>query len=92
VCSGRMLLEYARLGCESVQLHTFFQLPLSEYPATAGSRSQRALHALVFDPRDGLITVMLELETMGVLERQGGELRFLDVTTLPLQTDASRAH
>ena len=30
-----MILEYAKLGCESVQLHTFFQLPLSEYPATA---------------------------------------------------------
>src|SRR3989454_9273075 len=41
VCSGRMILEYARRGCESVQLHTFFQLPLSEYPATQGSRTQR---------------------------------------------------
>src|SRR5439155_14925317 len=26
ICSGRMILEYARCGCESVQLHTFFQL------------------------------------------------------------------
>src|SRR2546426_1644542 len=25
VCSGRMILEYARRGCESVQLHTFFR-------------------------------------------------------------------
>src|SRR5918994_5276232 len=55
ICSGRHILEYARLGCESVQLHTFFQLPLSEYPATNGSRSQRALHTLVIDPTDGLI-------------------------------------
>src|SRR6266705_4918633 len=31
--SGRMVLEYARRGCESVQLHSFFQLPLSQYPA-----------------------------------------------------------
>src|SRR5207248_1859224 len=46
ICSGRMIVEYARRGCESVQLHTFFQLPLSEYPATHGSRTQRALHAL----------------------------------------------
>ena len=38
-------------GCESVQLHTFFQLPLSEYPATAASAPQRALHALLFHPR-----------------------------------------
>jgi len=79
ICSGRMILEYARRGCESVQMHTFFQLPLSEYPATHGSRVQRALHVLVFHPRDGLIAVMLEREARGELERQGGELRFLDL-------------
>ena len=79
ICSGRMILEYARRGCESVQIHSFFQLPLSEYPATHGSRVQRALHALVFHPRDGLIAVMLEREARGELERQGGELRFLDL-------------
>ncbi|HTC23496.1 MAG TPA: hypothetical protein VK688_03990 [Gemmatimonadales bacterium] len=79
VCSGRVLVEYARRGCESVQLHTFFQLPLGQYPATAGSRSARALHALLFDPRDGLIAVMLELEEQGTLHRRAGELNFLDL-------------
>ena len=79
VCSGRMLLEYARLGCRSAQLHTLFQLPLSAYPATEGTRPQRALHALVFDPRDGLIAGMLDLEAKGHLERRNGELRFLDL-------------
>jgi len=79
ICSGRMILDYARCGCESVQLHTFFQVPLSEYPATHGSRPQRALHALVFHPRDGLIAGMLELEARGELERRSGELRFLDL-------------
>jgi hypothetical protein len=83
VCSGRALLEYARLGCESVELHTYFQLPLSEYPATEGSRTQRALHALVFHPTDGLVAGMLELESEGLLERQGGELRFLDLVNGP---------
>jgi len=82
--SGRMILEYARGGCESVQLHTFFQLPLAEYPATQGSRTQRALHALVFHPEDGLVAGMLELGARGALERRGGELHFLDV--------AARAH
>jgi hypothetical protein len=77
--SGRMILDYARRGCSAVQLHTFFQLPLEEYPATAGSRTQRALHKLVFDPRDGLIAAMLDLERDGTLERQGGELHFLDL-------------
>ena len=79
VCSGRMLLEYARLGCQSAQLHTFFQLPLSAYPATEGTRPQRALHALVFDPVNGLIAGMLDFEAQGHLERHDGELRFLDL-------------
>jgi hypothetical protein len=74
-----MILDYALAGCESVQLHTFFQLPLSAYPASEGSRSQRALHALFFDPIDGLIAGMLDLESAGLLSRTGGELRFLDV-------------
>ena len=77
--SGRMIVEYAARGCSSVQLHTFFQLPLEEFPATDGSRTQRALHALIFDPRDGLIAVMLEREAAGALERRGGELHFLDL-------------
>ncbi|HEV8177548.1 MAG TPA: hypothetical protein VGP44_07655 [Gemmatimonadales bacterium] len=79
VSSGRLIVEYARLGCQSIQLHTFFQLPLSEYPATDGSRPQRALHALLFEPRDGLLACMLDLEAEGVLKRRGGELRFLDL-------------
>lgn len=79
VSSGRMILEYAKLGCESVQLHTFFQLPLSEYPATAGSRTQRALHTLVFHPESGLIAGLLDLEQAGRLHRRNGELCFLDV-------------
>jgi len=82
ISSGRMILEYAKLGCESVQLHTFFQLPLSEYPATAGSRTQRALHALVFHPESGLIAGLLDLEQSGRLHRRNGELRFLDATVL----------
>lgn len=77
--SGRMILEYARRGAESVALHTFFQLPLSCYPATHGSRTARALHALVFHPREGLIAGLLDLERAGRLERRGGELHFLDV-------------
>ena len=79
VCSGRVVLDYARAGCESVALHTFFQLPLARYPAAEGSRTRRALHALMFDPRDGLVAGMVELEQAGVLHRRDGELRFLDL-------------
>lgn len=81
ICSGRMIVAYARMGCRSVQLHTFFQVPLAAYAATAGSRTARALHALVFDPRDGLVAAMLELEEAGVISRVGGELRFLDLAS-----------
>ncbi len=81
VSSGRMILRYALAGCESVQLHTFFQLPLSEYPAADGSRPQRALHALLFHPEEGLLAGMLALEAQGALERRDGELRFLDLPT-----------
>jgi len=77
--SGRMIVEYAIRGCSSVQLHTLFQLPLEEYSATDGSRTQRALHVLIFDPRDGLIAAMLEREAAGLLDRRGGELHFLDL-------------
>ena len=86
ITSGRAIVEYAVRGCSTVQLHTFFQLPLEEYPATDGSRTQRVLHGLVFEPRDGLLAAMLEREAAGTLARCGGELRFLDL--LP---DAYRA-
>jgi hypothetical protein len=75
-----MVLEYARRGCESVELHTFFQLPLSAYHATRGTRAQRALHALIFHPADGLIHGLLALAEAGALERRGGEIHFLDVS------------
>ncbi|HUL50746.1 MAG TPA: hypothetical protein VLT79_12085 [Gemmatimonadales bacterium] len=77
--SGRLVVEYALRGCASVQLHTFFQLPLSEYPALQGSRTQRALHKLMFDPSDGLVAAMLDLERRGRLERRNGMLHFLDL-------------
>ena len=79
VCSGKMVLEYARRGCESVQVHTFFQLPLDQYPATAGSRTQRALHALVFHPADGLVAGLLDLADRGEIERRDGAVHFLDL-------------
>lgn len=79
ICRGTVLLDYARRGCSSVQLHTFFQLPLSGYPATAGSRTSRALHSMVFHPGHGLIAGLLNLEVDGVLHRRNGELRFLDL-------------
>ncbi len=79
ICSGRVMVEYARRGATSGALHTFFQLPLSEYPAAAGSRSARALHALLFEPDSGLIAWMLSLGEAGLLEPRDGLLHFLDI-------------
>src|SRR5688572_4747820 len=87
VSSGRTIVEYATRGCSSVQLHTFFQLPLEEYPATHGSRTQRALHSVIFDPRDGLIAVMLERERADLLQRRNGELHFLDLCDRRAKSD-----
>lgn len=80
ICSGRQVIEYALRGCESVQLHTYFQLPLTEYPATHGTRTARALHSLVFDPQEGLIAGLLDLEAEDRLARRDGVLHFLDLT------------
>jgi hypothetical protein len=77
--SGRDVIAYAQAGCQAVQLHTFFQLPLDEYTARDGSRTQRALHQLLFHPQDGLIAELWRLEEQGVVHRRGGELHFLDL-------------
>lgn len=77
--SGRDILAYAQCGCAAVQLHTFFQLPLDQYAAHAGSRTQRALHQLLFHPEDGLIAGLWALEERGAIHRRQGMLRFLEI-------------
>jgi hypothetical protein len=79
ISSGRDVLAYAQAGCEAVQLHTYFQLPLDEYSARSGSRTQRALHQLVFHPQSGLLAELWRLEQQGAIHRRGGELHFLDL-------------
>lgn len=79
ISSGRDVLAYAQAGCEAVQLHTYFQLPLDEYSARSGSRTQRALHQLVFHPQSGLLAELWRLEQRGAIHRRGGELHFLDL-------------
>jgi hypothetical protein len=77
--SGRDVLAYAHAGCEAVQLHTMFQLPLDEYAAREGSRTQRVLHQLLFHPDDGMIAELGRFEARGLVHRRGGELHFLDI-------------
>ena len=59
--SGRMAAEYLLRGASSFQIHTFFQLPDGEYAMTSGSRVERALHRLYFDPVDGFIPWLCHL-------------------------------
>jgi dihydroorotate dehydrogenase len=55
ISSGRIAVEYALRGCTSFQIHTLFQLPAEVYAMRRGSKVQRALHKLYFDPDDGFI-------------------------------------
>ena len=73
------MLEYALRGCENGQLHTFFQLPKSEYTASGGSRSARALHTLLLHPTEGLAVWLRFLLENGDLEQRDGQVHFLDL-------------
>ncbi len=56
--SGRIAVEYLLWGCSSFQIHTLFCLPTSEFAMKRGSKLERALHRLYFDPREGFIAWM----------------------------------
>jgi hypothetical protein len=56
-----MAVEYLLRGCCNFQLHTFFQLPATEFPMRHGSKSAKALHRLYFDPDRGFIAWTLHV-------------------------------
>jgi hypothetical protein len=59
--SGRMAAEYLLRGASTFQMHTFFQLPNDQYRMNRGSRTERALHELYFNPGRGLLACLLRL-------------------------------
>jgi len=59
--SGRMACEYLLRGASSFQLHTYFQLPGSEYRMQRSGKTACALHELYFNPQRGLIAWLLHL-------------------------------
>jgi len=61
IVTGRIAAEYLLRGASSFQLHTYFQLPSSEYKMKTGSKTARALHELYFHPREGLLAWLLHL-------------------------------
>lgn len=62
--SGRMAVEYLLRGASSFQLHTYFQLPGSEYRMKRGGKTACALHELYFNPERGLIAWLLHLRRL----------------------------
>ena len=61
ISSGRMAAEYLLRGAGTFQMHTFFQLPNDQYRMARGSRTERALHELCFNPERGLLACLLRL-------------------------------
>jgi hypothetical protein len=61
IVSGRIAVEYLLRGASSFQMHTYFQLPSSEYKMRTGSKTARALHELYFHPEEGLLAWVLHL-------------------------------
>jgi hypothetical protein len=79
VTTGKLALEYALRGCTSFQMHTLFQLPQSEYSLQSGNRTEKALHRLYFDPRNGFVVWMHHLAGKLSLADESGLIRFADV-------------
>ena len=61
IATGRIAAEYLLRGASSFQIHTYFQLPSSEYKMRTGSKTARALHELYFHPEEGLLAWLLHL-------------------------------
>jgi hypothetical protein len=79
ISSGRIAVEYALRGCTSFQIHTLFQLPASEFACGKGTKLQRALHKLYFDPRDGFIVWALHAARCLGLAQSDIPVQFLDL-------------
>jgi len=79
ICTGKMMLEYALRGSSSGQIHTFFMLPSFCYGMRGASRTERALHELIFNPKRGLAAWMLALRETGIGIDRDGKVRFTEV-------------
>ncbi len=90
ICSGKMMVEYALRGATNGQCHTFFQIPIEEYRMRNGSRTRKALHHLIFHPKEGLLIAMRWLEENGYLFRMGGILRFFNIFEHSFEREESK--
>jgi len=61
--SGRIAAEYLLRGASSFQMHTLFQLPDGEFAMRSGSKTEKALHHLLFHPEEGFLAWILNLRS-----------------------------
>ena len=61
ISSGRRAAEYLLRGASNFQIHTLFQLPDGEFALRGGSKTERALHHLLFHPQEGFLAWVLDL-------------------------------
>jgi hypothetical protein len=80
--SGRTMVEYGLRGCSSGQIHTFFQIPVNNYRMSSGSRSQKAMNELLFNPVDGMIVSMLYLKNILKGNNEDTTLKWEEIYTL----------
>jgi len=64
ITTGEMAFRYLTHGATSFQMHTLFQLPDTEFTMKSGTRTERALHRLLFHPRHGFLTMFLAAKEM----------------------------
>jgi hypothetical protein len=75
--SGRIAAEYLLRGATTFQAHTVFQRSNNAFAMKAGSKSEMALHHLLFHPEEGFLPWLLDLRR-----------RFAWPTTMNIQTIA----
>jgi hypothetical protein len=92
ISSGRIAVEYLLRGCTSFQIHTLFQLPADQYTMRCGTKVERALHRLYFDPADGFIAWALHAARRLELVGEGGVVKLLDIAQRGEAASLTRWH
>ncbi|QDU80188.1 dihydropyrimidine dehydrogenase subunit B [Polystyrenella longa] len=75
--SGRRAVEYMLCGAENFQIHTYFQLPATEFSCRVGNKTYKALHELYFHPQTGLVAWLFHLASE--LNLLANEFSFRDI-------------
>jgi hypothetical protein len=76
--TGRIAAEYLLRGASSFQMHTLFQLPDSEFTMRAGSKTEKALHRLLFHSEDGFLAWILDLRERFGWKREANVLEIAE--------------